>query len=552
MAPASTRKSNSPAVASSAKTSRDLSFKPRFRHNYGDDEEYYKFVDNYKEAWQKKLYYVDESVLREQAEKKKLNCREFPSINIKDLNIDDPVTEEIDEKSIQQDFLSQLTVDVTRGSSETSLDLNIHETRDLEELTTRKGLLLNAGGHITSAKWLHSPLNAEAKSHYLAVAVIHNPHGLANSVNSRELSIFHKKEGQNEIHSAIQVWKYTLDTNKLELEKFYTTTELGGTTNLSWLPINVEGDKSVLGVLVGTFTDGKLHLFKVSTQGVKYVNVTKPSLTYSLSNHSSKSGDETPNIITYDFIGSDKILAGLTDGCLAEYILPYYSDESDIIDHNIPSYIQRVADGPLTSILVAEPEPKRYVILVNSTATQTLAYEYDNYLQGRITSFSVKSLSRPTYNHSLKMFISTSAWDSISFNFIRNPHEGANSLLKFDNFVSTTQSSEILGHPLNLTGTSDGDVVIVNYSRKFLNGAKTTNKTLKPLKLWKLKYIEGILKLSADYEVVPTEGTSNLQISPPEVVISTLAWNENISGSSTYVAGCIAGLLMLERLDPHA
>ncbi|ABN64673.2 predicted protein [Scheffersomyces stipitis CBS 6054] len=555
MSKVTTRKISAVPVSSS-KTSRDLSYKPRFRHNYGSDETFYQFISNYKDKWEKSLYYVDEALVRSELEKDNLTPPQFDTIEADSLHINSIEYSELTKKEVENLFRPQLSLNVKQGSKSFAKKLQFGQSASLDDVS-RRGLLLNTGGHVTSVKWLHTPLdNTSADIHYLAVSIINHPDGMEAAINSPELSIFHKKTGENTIHSAIQIWKYTLSTNNLSLEKVYVTTQLGATQNLSWLPIYVAGDDSVLGVLAGSFTDGNLHLFKISTKGAKYVNVDKPSRTYTAKKFASDSAKNSPNVTTFGFIGSYKVLVGLTDGCIAEFIFPFHphdslADDGDD-DDTIPSYIERVADSSISTIMIGEPAPEEYVVLVTSTGVQSCAYEYKNFLRGRLSTLAAKPLIRSTYNHTLKVYVATWAFDSTSFNFIRNPHEASNTLLKVDAFVTALSSSEIIGHPLNLTATSDGDVIVVNYSRKFLNGAKITNKSLKPLKLWKLTLNESQLELSADFEVIPAEAASQLPVSPPEVVVTSLAWNENVAGSSIYTAGTISGLLILERLDSAA
>ncbi|KAK6460515.1 hypothetical protein DFJ63DRAFT_229338 [Scheffersomyces coipomensis] len=551
MAPAATSKKSAGAASSSslAKSIRSLSFKARFRFSYGYNNDIYEYITKYRTAWEKSLFYIDEKHTLDQIKQEVIVPKELISVNIKQLHIPDAKFKGIDKNQIQNTFQSDLVLSLKKGSTNKLHTLKISQPFSLDSVS-RKGYLLNTGGHITSTKWLYRKLDESIKEHYLAVSIIYGHDGIENTINNEELSLFPTLSDQKNIKSGIQIWKYNLQDNKLEMIKFYITTDIGATNNLNWLPINIEGDKKSLGVLVGSFTDGKVHLIKVTTNGPQFAELIKPSFSYSIP---VSSGIDIVSVTTFDFIGHDKILVGLSDGCIAEFILPYYKLESQFDENDVlvPSFISKVASSAISSLVTAEPEPDHYVIVINSLGIQSLAFEYSNSIQGLILPLSAKSSITPTYNPALQTLIGTPNQDTLGFNFIRSPHEGSNLLIKLDSFITSTKTSERLGHPLTLTGTSGGDLFVVNHSRKFLNGGKPNNKMMKILKLWKLRLKES-LELSADYELIPSEEPSQFPVEPAQTVISSISWNENATGSSLYSAGTLSGLLIVERLDPEA
>ena len=87
MSKVTTRKISAVPVSSS-KTLRDLSYKPRFRHNYGSDETFYQFISNYKDKWEKSLYYVDEALVRSELEKDNLTPPQFDTIAVSYTHLD--------------------------------------------------------------------------------------------------------------------------------------------------------------------------------------------------------------------------------------------------------------------------------------------------------------------------------------------------------------------------------------------------------------------------------------------------------------------------------
>lgn len=341
--------------------------------------------------------------------------------------------------------------------------------------------------------------------------------------------------------------------------KFLITTSIGVCSRLTWTPIYIGGNTDILGVLCGTFTDGKLHLLKIkqNTKDTPELSkLMKSSLYYEIKDPRGNNDEDTVGITCFDFLNHEKVIVGLSVGSIAEFILPYYTSEIDDTteenDINQPSFVQTISETPLTSISIANPGELSYFILINTSGSQSFALEYGNFQQGRIESYPTNTLLKPIYNHNLKVFLLSDAWDSIGYNFVRHPQEKPSSVLKLDGVVSSFHSSEVTGHPLNISGTTFGEIHIVNISRKILNGAKATNKLLIPLRLWKLQLNSDnkTLELSGDYEIVQTDKSTKISVTPPDVIISSLAWNENLNGSSIYTAATVTGLLILERLDP--
>jgi transcription factor C subunit 6 len=516
---------------------RDVSFKARVRHNYGCNEQTYEELVKYKHIWQKSLFYVDEDSLAKGVANGNLQTKPVLTLSDLELNLPDPVVEPID----NIDHEVQLSILVTKGKD--SKD-EIIEYEQSIQINPRNGVLAFSGGQITSMSWLPKPLNNFDDYLYLAVSVIYNPKGLHDSVISPQLSMFPKNLQENCIKSSVQIWKYSLTNNSAQVVKTYDVSNIGASSNLQWLQIYTK-DSSSLGVLIGAFTDGKVHLIKISMNDTKYVKVIESSLTYT-----APGGTDEASIVCFDTFGYNKLMVGMSNGCIAEYVLPYmHFDESVDLDVSVPSYIFRVETSSVSSVMVAEPETGKFLVVVNTTGYQGLVYEYDNFIQGRTISLSVRNVIKPVYNHALKVYLSTMP-DSVYYNYIRTAQEKSNSLLKCDAFITSSSLSDILSHPLNISGTSDGDVILVDYARKILNGTKTTKKVLVPLKLWKLKLIDGKLILVSDFEPTAAEPPTQSPVSPPEVIFSGVSWNENIVGSSIYAAGTTSGLFIIERLDP--
>lgn len=544
---------------------RDISFKPRFRYNYGFDEKFYDYALKYKDAWQDRLFYVDEDAMIDEFRTGEFKIKQFPTIDTNSLKMSDMELKKISEAEMKSQFSLNkdlLRLCVVRDKAKNETKLQFGESIDLKASLKRNGLALNTGGHVTSMSWLPQKYNENgARYQYLAVSVINNANGLKDTINNPQLSVFHNSAGKdsNNVKSGIQIWQYDLIENKFELYKFLITTSIGVCSRLTWTPIYIGGSTDILGVLCGTFTDGKLHLLKIkqnTNDTPELSKLMKSSLYYEIKDPRGNNEEDTVGITCFDFLNHDKVIVGLSVGSIAEFILPYYTSEIDEAteenDINQPSFVQTISETPLTSISIANPDELSYFILINTSGSQSFALEYGNFQQGRIESYPTNTLLKPIYNHNLKVFLLSDAWDSIGYNFVRHPQEKPSSVLKLDGVVSSFHSSEVTGHPLNISGTTFGEIHIVNISRKILNGAKATNKLLVPLRLWKLRLNSDnkTLELSGDYEIVQTDKSTQISVTPPDVIISSLAWNENLNGSSIYTAATVTGLLILERLDP--
>lgn len=544
---------------------RDISFKPRFRYNYGFDEKFYDYALKYKDAWQDRLFYVDEDAMIDEFRTGEFKIKQFPTIDTNSLKMSDMELKKLSEAEINSQFglnKDLLRLCVVRDKAKKETKLQFGESIDLNASLKRNGLALNAGGHVTSMSWLPQKFNENgARYQYLAVSVINNANGLKDTINNPQLSVFHNSAGKdsNNVKSGIQIWQYDLIENKFELYKFLITTSIGVCSRLTWTPIYIGGSTDILGVLCGTFTDGKLHLLKIKQNNKdtpELSKLMKSSLYYEIKDPRGNNDEDTVGITCFDFLNHEKVIVGLSVGSIAEFILPYYTSEIDDTieenDINQPSFVQTISETPLTSISIANPDELSYFILINTSGSQSFALEYGNFQQGRIESYPTNTLLKPIYNRNLKVFLLSDAWDSIGYNFVRHPQEKPSSVLKLDGVVSSFHSSEVTGHPLSISGTTFGEIHIVNISRKILNGAKATNKLLIPLRLWKLQLNSDnkTLELSGDYEIVQTDKSTKISVTPPDVIISSLAWNENLNGSSIYTAATVTGLLILERLDP--
>lgn len=517
-----------------SRPSRDLSFKHRFRLNFGFDETYYDQCLAYKEAWQDKLFYVDEDILQQQSQfiAKPLKIQE--NLHVPDTRLQ-PLqpTQLLDHVSVKT-----LEIELSRNNKSTRVEIPFGEGISMDQLD-RKGYLLNTGGQITSMKWLPQP-HTSAGPLYLAVSVLSSSSGdMEALISHKELGIFNTKvdASSNNMVSSIQIWKD--EGSSMTLDKVYVTTKFGAVNQLSFLPVLLVDP--ILGILGGLCADGRLRFLTIYTHD-KYAVVESPSLVYELLDYRIPSG--TVSFTSYDYLGPDKIIGGFSDGSIAEFIIPNLNDSL----YNTPSYVQSISDTAISAVSVAEPAPGKFFVSVNTTGSLGFVFEYGNFVHGRVDSSPTNSFLKPVAHPFLKIFVSCDSTDSISYSFVRHPQEKLSSVLKVDGVVTAMHVPEFVGHPLALCGTSFGEVHVTNICRKILNGTKSTSKTLVPMRLWKLWKENGNLKLYGDFDVVPSEKVTRIAATPTDIVFSSLAWNETILGGATYAAGSLSGLLLVERL----
>lgn len=538
-----------------AKAIKDLSFKSRFLPSYGANEALFQQCVDYIRYWQDKLFIIDEQSFEDQVNTDQLKIRQIESADpitaqkVPQMDADDVRKEE------QLSFL-RLNSSITLGIDDNQYALPFESEVDLNQFS-RRGSVINTGGTVTSLKWLHG---TKDNKQYLALTIINDASGddLNSLIGNDQLSIFHtvppsaSEEGL--IRTAIQIWQLDVESGKLSLYKILNTTRFGACGNISWVPLRFD---SSIGVLSGSFKDGRLHFFRIDANrnGCECLDVKSLSFSYGL--HNPRAENEVLAITTYDFLLNDRVIVGFTDGSIAEFILPNFhntkTNDNSEMDLSVPSFIHNLAETPISSVTVGDPVKGKYIIQVNTFGLQNIIFDYDNYMSQRVNSFG--SSLKPVYHEQLEVFICLDSYDVAAYTFARHPHERQSLLLKTDGVITAYGVSTVLNHPMVLVAGSYGELFIVNIARKILSPSKTANKTLAPLRLWKLCYNDNSnrkgLSLHLGLEPVQPDKTNKVTVSPDQVNISCLGWNENVVGCSMYAAGTHCGLLFIEKLDPN-
>lgn len=524
---------------------RDLSFVGRFQHNYGFENGLFEYLLTQKDLWGDKLFYFDESSLRRWVNQGQQKIREI-SICDAEANYPDLVGEPLLELDFAAGFgaIRPINLKVTKAGVAVEENLAFADSIKLRDAIGRNGLALNVGGAITSMKWLpygNTPI--------LAIAVVNNEQGLLAMISDPSLSVFPHKKTDEKTKSALQIWRFSAESMLMELSQVYETSAFGATAELTWVPLKLNNE-DILGVLAASYSDGKLHMFKVKShisESSIYTKVSQPSWTISIKDERVGTSGQALPITCYDFLDDKRVLVGTIDGGLAEYVLPNTSSD----DLKEPSFFEYVADSSINSISVGDSNGSR-IILINSATTQAFALQYENIRQGRVNANYTISPLTPLYHRGYRIFVYPDSAESIGYTFVRHPHQKHSLLLKSE-MVSSFHVSEYLSHPLAIIGNVVGDVYVVNIGRKIFGVPKAHNKLVIPLKLWSLSGSDNQLTLCGDYVKVPIDRNNTMwSFTPPEVVVSASAWNESLDASSTYAFGTYTGLLVLERLDPSS
>lgn len=504
------------SVSTSIRSNRDHTFVKRFLQTVGYNQAIHDDFVQYAANWYDSLFWVDEAKLR------KLVCDGLHTPtdgrSLGECDVPTKLKQAPPQEGTRLDF------DVVKGSGVTNYNLQPHDLVSLKGPTDRNALAINTGGPVTSLKWSSNSL--------LCVSVIKGAN-LEDLVNAPDLSVF-STAGAKNFKTAIQVWRYA--DNQAVLYEEIDTTAIGTTSDISW------ADSEGPGVLIGTFTDGHVHLIRLGEHedGIHLEYVS--SLSYLVRDES----DAVVPILAYAILGTNRLIVGTVDGSIAEFILPNHPEADDLA---IPSFKQRVCDTTITAVSVAEPEPANHLIFVQTTDNESYLIQYRNQLI-RIPRGMALATVAPKYHHQLRVFLMLESADALGFVHVRCPQERQIMVLKTE-LITSFAISERLGHPLALVGDHLGDVYVVNFARKLVAKGKVGNKSLVPLRLWSVSH-DKKLTLTSDYaQVAPEKPNPQQLFAPCALAVSATAWNESLDASSAYAVGTIAGLVVIERLDPN-
>ncbi|RCK64178.1 Transcription factor tau subunit [Candida viswanathii] len=510
------------------KPSKEASFKSKILTWYGNNPNKYNFLIKCRDKWVSNAAYVSEELVQEFAE----DMRKLVPISSDQLNLSDLKLEPLTEEYIKEKFNKDIDLTVVRNSARTDTPLTTGSPAALKSSTKRNAFAVATGGQILSIQWL--PREGESEVSYFAVSISNNPEG-PGALNP-EFSMFNKSKNPA-CSSAIQLWKYDFEKNEVSLENVLVTSDLGLGYSLKWAPIYTNGG-GVLGVLMGVFTDGNVHVLKITESLPRYSKITQSSLLYS--------GKDGTKITAFDFIGAEKILVGTTDGAISEYMLPFDYEGGDL---DVPNFKEIVCWGAIQHLLCTDDESGNRLCIVYTAAHRCLSFVYDNSLQD-VYAVVPRSHIQPCYNYVMQNLIIINLPDQSLMSSPRTNHYTGSAVAKTDFYYTACKVSEVLGHPFFLSGGANGDITVQNYMKKFMTSKAGATKAM-PFRLWKFSAKpDGKFALISDIHVEPQEAPVPPAATRIGGVVTAVAWNENIIGSSTFAAGIAGGVLLIERLDP--
>ncbi|KAI5951181.1 hypothetical protein KGF54_004255 [Candida jiufengensis] len=529
-----------------------MSLRARFVTEIGYNLEYYEYLKDYKDIWGNQLFTLDESKVKALIPK----AQKYDYISNEDLNLSQLELREVDKQYFQYRFNTNVKLNIIHDKIEQEIQLENEVPYKLNDITERNAKLIAVGGHITSMQWLPQDLMGEVKPKvsYLAIGVVIGEDRDLKDVNptNAELNIFNNTREKN-LNSSIQIWQYNTENNEFELYKVFITSAFGAVSELQWAPIYT--DDPILGVLTCVFKDGKVHLLKIETSAPNYSIIEKSSFSYSSESKKNKNSHFT----CFSYSGPHRILAGNTEGYITEFQTPFYYKGDDLAK---PNYKTFMSNGPISNITcVKNPDnPNDYINVVNGQGHKGVAFTSRNPVSEVFSPLVEKSNIKPTYNHTLQNILLAYNLEYSNVASFRSLQDSEMTMFKFDSHITSAKMSEILGHPFMLTGTTNGEIILINYTRKFLT-ARGRNKMLNPLIMWKFllnpsrdkkgKNSKDELSLITTFSKTEMESNLTTTFSDKEIMISSLAWNENAIGASIYAAGTASGVLIVERLDPN-
>ncbi|QLQ80734.1 hypothetical protein HG537_0E00870 [Torulaspora globosa] len=405
---------------------------------------------------------------------------------------------------------------------ETEISLGVDDKADFPvfENDRRTGFLYNTGALITDLAWL---TQEHEESQYLAVSLSQ----YMDKPSDEHLKMF---EAEGNV-SCIEIYK--LHPHTLAFTKLQTIVHtFGETWNLKWH----EGcqSESSIGSLVFICHDGSVKMLEVeNTQEFTVKLIDQPSLCIELPRVA---------ITCYDFLSPTTIICGFKNGYVGEF---------DLSDPTTPSYYRKIHDSYVISIIVAYSEFEN--LLVSTVAVDGYFYVFDPKdiftSKTTITRFRGTNIIPMAYIPQLYAIVNSDGANSLKA-VVPRAAFAIHSVCSLENSIVSIGTSRL--HPLSLSGSSDGSVVIDNVARRLVTGIKNTAQTHTSLRLWKWEYseLDEKYRLNHAYETfkLSVNEVIALRIDPHGVNISCIKWCESTSSGQFYAFANNAGILTIEKL----
>ncbi|CDO95062.1 unnamed protein product [Kluyveromyces dobzhanskii CBS 2104] len=396
------------------------------------------------------------------------------------------------------------------------------ETVDLPVFNfgVRQGLVFNTGGFISDMAWTKIP---DSDTQYLAVSV-------SNDRDAADPDL--RLSGKPVPHPAvIKIYEMNTATGKAVL--FYQLAhDCGVSWDLKWHPGFI-GDSIHIGLLAGVFQDGTIKFLSVKKAFSGQIHhLQSPAF--------SIDGLES-DITSFDFRSSNEIVCGFQNG---------YYGEFSLSDNKYYTYKQ-IFESYVISTVVLRSNFENTLVCMSSIDGNCCLFDPKDI---RLTKcFATRTRGSNTlpliYVPQLYTVVRTDSLSSIKA-FTPRAIFVDHNICQHDNTVVSIGSSSL--HPMLLSGSSDGAVVLNNLVRRMLQGLKNNTDIYRYIRLWKWDYNEssGHYRLNPQYKVFKFSNTetSNVKLDYPGINIQSVKWIEDSKCGKYYSFANAAGFVVIEKL----
>lgn len=456
-----------------------------------------------------------------------------PNVIIKDLPPGPQVLRKESETDLKDYLLPPRSVAINKQNLESFDYITGHEG-DIYD-----GIILNAGGFVTSLSWAPG---FEGYTQYLAVGVLDDNHRDPNNcaVNSLDTSLYSRKG----FPSSIYIYRMNLDPEAAESGNVCTllssfSHDYGSAVDLRWRMGGPENVEKSIGLLGMVSQDGYLRVLNIpmDTTLTRY-RIEIPLRVF---------GTPGYKITCFCWRTENELTVGTDNGSIAEF------DLQDISEYSAePSFMVSVAASHIGTVSSGYPnEPN----LIFEFSTDGLACIIDvRNLKSRLYSLRMKGCSMvSTYIPWASSFVATDDIFTAKAHPIRDfrAQGTINSVTAHDVTVTAVGVSNY--HPFMLSGSMDGLVKIGNPIRRLLVPKRPLATTYLSATLWGLDYstVEKAYRITNIYKtekIGKGEAIQLLQSHPANAFVTSIEWSASIDTAEWYAAGTSSGLIRLHRL----
>lgn len=385
---------------------------------------------------------------------------------------------------------------------------------------TRHGFVFNAGGFVSDSAWTKIP---DSDKQYLAISV-------SSDQDAADPDL--RLSGKPVPHPAL-LKIYELNIVKGTISLFYQLAhDFGVSWDLKWHP-GFSSNSTHIGVLTGVFQDGTIKFLPIEKSFKGQIHhLHNPALTI---------GGIDSGITSFDFRSSNDIVCGFQNGYYGEY---------SVSDDRFYEYKQ-LFESYVISTIVLRSNFENTLICMSAVDGNCCIFDPKDI---RLTkTFATRTRGSNTlpliYLPQLYTVIRTDSLSSIKA-FTPRAIFVDHNICQHDNTVISLGASSL--HPMLLSGSADGSVVLNNLVRRMLQGLKNNTDIYRYIRLWKWDFNEenGQYTLNPQYNVYQFSNTetSNVKLDYSGINIQSVKWIEDIRYGKWYSFANAAGFVVIEKL----